>query len=415
MPVECAGRDAPGQGWRPRSFSVHAAVRTTPGDDEALADCVCSDVDEGLREFLRVPTIRRYGAVVDPVRHPSASQEVAHQVLASCGADRAAVAAALAHRYRDWRQTLNRASVALDLFDASPADATVPALVGELLRDGAPRFMVGERLSRGSGGAIHACLDRMQHGGSVLPAPSDAVEEQMSASRLVVKFVPAAAGASAESHAEAQWAAKFGARFGTRVVEWGHACPGSDYIVMERVDGLTLSAMAAAECGVDFGAATAELVRLALALSAPHGEGAGHGDITPMNIMMDGGGTFRLIDFGAAGSASPAHDVRSLAAVGLWLSLGYMPPPGSTMPWRIPSPRRALGSASVEALDGSLSAQAFAECLLRHARRARMQRGALLLLLVGGILAGLLYLAEQRVTKPKSPDAAAARSATLAP
>ncbi len=383
--------------------------------DAALADQVCEDVEQGLKGYLRIPTIRRYCAVVDPARHPLSAQEVAHQVLASCGAERAAVRALLANRYRAWRRPLLRAEVALDLFDAAAGHEPIPRLVGDPLSDGAPRFMIGERLSHGSGGAIYCCLDRVQPDGDVLPATSDLVEEQLSHSPLVVKLVRAPRGASEGAHAEAQRASRFGAQVGVRIVAWGDAGPGSGYIVMQRIEGLPLSAMAAAELGLDPAHASAEIARLALGLADLHGEGSGHGDITPMNVMVDATGSFRLIDFGHVGCASPEHDVRSLAALGLWISLGYLPPSGSTIPRPLPSSRQALAKASIAALNGSMDASRFAQLLMEQVRRSHTQRSVWIVIVGAGILAAMLYLAQQGVTTPHRPHADVAPSTSLVP
>ena len=95
------------------------------------------------------------------------------------------------------------------------------------------------------------------------------------------------------------------------------------YLVMEYVDGLTLSELLArVEGGTLTHDEAACLVQsLASALGYAHENGVLHMDIKPTNIMIDRSGTVKLCDFGMASLASAAGYGGARGG-----TVGYMPP-----------------------------------------------------------------------------------------
>jgi len=376
----------PRASWRPSRFAPPLAAPSGSGHDHELAERVAEDAERCLREHLLIPTIRRYSPAVDPERHRFAAQEVAHQVLTASGPHRDAVGQRLADRHPAWQRTLRRALNALELLD------------------GAPRFLIGDRIAKGSGGSVHRCIDRLRSDGSLLPVDAGVDHIDEARGSLVVKLLPHTPRSADPWHPEARLAAKLATPCGIRIVDSGDAANGAGYIVMERVDGLTLSAIAAAESPIDPLGILNELALLAMALSMLHAQGLGHGDITPLNVMLDRNGNLRLLDFGAGGPAASDQDVRALAALGLWLSLGALPQKGAVIPWGPPTIRRALANASIEAINGRLDAATFADRLQAQGRRARTLRSFVTIVVIAALIGTLLYLAPAGSNSHRGED-----------
>lgn len=96
---------------------------------------------------------------------------------------------------------------------------------------------------------------------------------------------------------------------------------GTVYIVMEYIEGETLSQYAKREGPQSFEKIINMLEPVMLALGKVHKKGLIHRDISPSNIMLEKDGTVRLLDFGAARVQSLMGE-RSLSVM---LKPGYAP------------------------------------------------------------------------------------------
>ena len=93
------------------------------------------------------------------------------------------------------------------------------------------------------------------------------------------------------------------------------------YIVMEFLEGESLSQYLRTHGPMPFAQALALLDPVMAALEGIHAKGLIHRDISPSNLMLLEGGGVKLLDFGTARDASPAGE-RSLSVV---LKPGYAP------------------------------------------------------------------------------------------
>src|SRR5262245_53374446 len=102
-----------------------------------------------------------------------------------------------------------------------------------------------------------------------------------------------------------------------RVYDIGHA-DGWHYLSMEYVDGETLASLLR-RVGQPSRAKGFEMARqLCAGLGSAHGRGVLHRDLKPTNIMIDGRGQVRILDFGLAVAA--ADDVREVAGTPAYMS-----------------------------------------------------------------------------------------------
>lgn len=93
------------------------------------------------------------------------------------------------------------------------------------------------------------------------------------------------------------------------------------YIVMEYLDGETLTAYLERNGEIPVGEAIAMLTPIFTSLEHVHAVGIIHRDIAPDNIMITKDGQMKLIDFGAARYATTSHS-RSLTVI---IKAGYSP------------------------------------------------------------------------------------------
>ena len=102
-----------------------------------------------------------------------------------------------------------------------------------------------------------------------------------------------------------------------RVYDIGHA-EGWHYLSMEYVDGETLASLLR-RVGQPSRAKGLEMARqLCAGLGSAHARGVLHRDMKPTNIMIDGRGQVRILDFGLAVTA--ADDVREVAGTPAYMS-----------------------------------------------------------------------------------------------
>ncbi len=102
---------------------------------------------------------------------------------------------------------------------------------------------------------------------------------------------------------------------------------GTQYLVMEYIDGLDLSRLVKA-CGRLRIADACEIMRqAALGLSTAHAAGIVHRDIKPSNVMLDEQGRVKILDFGLAQLGHADEASFELTTVGQLLgTLDYMAP-----------------------------------------------------------------------------------------
>ncbi|WP_192809556.1 serine/threonine-protein kinase [Actinomadura rudentiformis] len=94
--------------------------------------------------------------------------------------------------------------------------------------------------------------------------------------------------------------------------------PEGAAVVMERVNGVSMRWMLAAQGPTGPLAALAMLGGILAGLAAGHDRGVVHGAVRPANVIVDGAGNGRLTDFGLAPAASIAQSGPAYAAPELW-------------------------------------------------------------------------------------------------
>ena len=373
---------------------VVLALRARLAAGYGLADLVREDIVACGEQFQLAPTVARYAGLVSPRDHPEAAREVAHQVVLAVAAERALVVAELAHRHADWAELLRQAALALELLGGHASDRSLPAGVGPLLADGVHRFAVGEVVAVGAQGVIATAFDRD-------PASSGgAGSGRAVVVKLITASIPdAAASADLPWRSEAERASRMQHPCGVRVlwageIDGGNA-PWRGCVVFERIVGRSLVALHVLEEPVDLESLAVEFIDLSLALAELHDRGLAHGDISPANVLIDGYGRMRLVDYGLSQPITPelaAHDVQRLAELVQWTVLGFVPRShapvsrGLGLPSRL---LRAASSARARPTEAAEFAGALAECLQGvHLARGLVEvvAGASVLFAIGAIL-----------------------------
>ena len=115
---------------------------------------------------------------------------------------------------------------------------------------------------------------------------------------------------AARFRAEAQHTAVLAHRNIAALFDYGEVAAGNGrpealaYLVMELVEGESLSALLAREGRLDAARALDVLQQTAAALAAAHAAGVVHRDVKPGNVLVGSDGTVKITDFGIAWSAS---------------------------------------------------------------------------------------------------------------
>lgn len=154
----------------------------------------------------------------------------------------------------------------------------------------AERYRVAGVIARGGMGAVHAATDeRLQRPVAIKTLRLELVED----AALVRRF-----------EREAQTAARLGHPGIAQVLDFGRTPSGMLYLVMERVQGETLSSLVKRE-GKLAPHRAADIVEQALgALASAHATGVVHRDLKPANLMVTPTGESRelvkVLDFGIA-------------------------------------------------------------------------------------------------------------------
>jgi eukaryotic-like serine/threonine-protein kinase len=160
----------------------------------------------------------------------------------------------------------------------------------------------------------------------------------------------------ARFRAEARYAASLSHPGIARVYDYGESAEfGGAYLILELVRGEPLSAILARAGRLSADATLDIIAQAARALDAAHQAGIVHRDIKPGNLLIAGGGTTKITDFGIA-TAVMAAQAAHLTETGMVM--------GTAM---YVSPEQATGAPVAAASDiYSLGVVAY-ECLAGHA------------------------------------------------
>jgi len=189
------------------------------------------------------------------------------------------------------------------------------------------RYLVGTVLGEGGFGITYIGRDTMLDMRVAIKEyfPQNAVNRNCEASADVFA---ASSGIGADFEAgkskfltEARTLAKFSGKAGVVDIRDFFEENNTAYIIMEFIDGVTLSQRISDMGRLNFGEVFTTLEPVMKALQDIHKEGLIHRDISPDNIMIAKDGKVKLLDFGTARIASDDNP-RSLSVV---LKPGYAP------------------------------------------------------------------------------------------
>jgi serine/threonine protein kinase len=144
-------------------------------------------------------------------------------------------------------------------------------------------------------------LDELGQGGmGTVYRARDLVLERIVAVKLLHPHAPASAGGGSRFLNEARAIARLSHPAIVAVYEFSDADPGSVYIAMEYVDGMTIEEYVRRIEGEDI-APTLDLIGQLLAgLGYAHERGVVHRDIKPSNLLVTREGRLKITDFGIA-------------------------------------------------------------------------------------------------------------------
>ena len=194
---------------------------------------------------------------------------------------------------------------------------------GEIIHD---RYIVGRAIGFGGFGVTYIGWDALlEHKVAI----KEYMPSEFSTRALGTKEVTIFGGKKAEQfdsglkkfHEEAKKLAKFNTDDGIVRVYDSFEENNTAYIIMELLEGETLSAFLEREKSVSIDKAISIILPIAEALKSVHADGVIHRDIAPDNIFLTNDGKVKLIDFGAARFATTSHS-RSLSVL---IKQGYSP------------------------------------------------------------------------------------------
>lgn len=264
-----------------------------------LLDAIETDLTNTVDVFGSIPTIARYDSAVNPLSNPREAAVIVHFSLELAGRYAPPLAQAWRTSHPAWRKTIDRclAAVMIECDPSSELAESVNSLVGPLQSDGQGRYRLLEKIGSGRDGSVFLAGDRaLAHDGA---EPT-----------VALKAVACAESEVGASLAEAAIARRVAHSGVARVLDAGildqaqsNLLSGGDFaifIVTEFVDGMPLHVWIAAHPKRTAIACRTIVTSLRGALSACHSIGVVHGDVSPANVVIDGDGVARIVDFGRA-------------------------------------------------------------------------------------------------------------------
>ena len=153
---------------------------------------------------------------------------------------------------------------------------------------------------------------------------------------------------------EAQAIARLTHAHVVQVFDFGVDEQGNPYFVMELIDGTPLDRIVRERGRLDAREAVRLIRQAAEGLQAAHRAGIVHRDVKPSNLIVDGSGNIKLVDFGIARVQAPSGVQALTGAAALMGTPGYMAPEqaaGRTVDHR--ADIYALGLTLFELLSGA--------------------------------------------------------------
>jgi eukaryotic-like serine/threonine-protein kinase len=175
----------------------------------------------------------------------------------------------------------------------------------------------------------------------------------------------------ARFRAEARYAASLSHPGIARVYDYGESAEfGGAYLIMELVRGEPLSAILARAGRLSADATLDIIAQAARALDAAHRAGIVHRDIKPGNLLIAGGGTTKITDFGIA-TAVMAAQAAHLTETGMVMGTAmYVSPEQATgAPVAAASDIYSLGVVAYECLAGQPPFQASDPLAIAYAHK----------------------------------------------